>query len=550
MKEQTSEPNDLENLLKRLEQVERENKDLRIQLHELQSRTHRAGMGDKAEAYHLTDVLAPDHRHEMAAAAFRFDELKLSHDVLNANEALLRESERRLQESEQKLRKITDNLPALIAYVDAQERYRFNNKAYEIWLGRTPESLYGMSLIEAVGAENYERVKAHFQAALAGKRSQHEWWGTFKDKARFVRSEYIPDFDPEGRVAGFFVLASDLTEIRRSQDALTKSETRLRLALDASRMAIWESETETGTITVSPELNRLFGFPPEAKPTLDEFRARYAPGGRESLQKAALEAISRNSRYAEAELQIVLPEGTQRWLMLRAEIQGGADGRPLRSLGVALDLTERKRAEEHQRLLINELNHRVKNTLATVQSIASQSLRNADSAADAREAVEGRLIALSRAHDILTRENWDGAFLREIVNQVLETFQGQNQTRFRIDGRDVRLAPRIALSVAMALQELGTNAVKYGALSNEAGQVSIRWELVGELGSQTLELVWQEMNGPAVNVPSRKGFGTRLIERSLAQELNGEAKITFPPGGVVCTIRAPLAEGEATAPLV
>jgi two-component sensor histidine kinase len=260
-----------------------------------------------------------------------------------------------------------------------------------------------------------------------------------------------------------------------------------------------------------------------------------------------MEAISRGSCHAEAELKIILPDGTQRWLMLRAEVQGGADGRPMRSLGVALDLTERKRAEEHQRLLINELNHRVKNTLATVQSIASQSLRNADSAADAREAVEGRLIAVSRAHDILTRENWDAAFLREIVDQVLETFQGQGQTRFYVESLDVRLAPRIALSVAMALQELGTNAVKYGALSNEAGRVSIHWGIVSERGVQVLELSWREAGGPAVHVPSRKGFGTRLIERSLAQELNGEATITFAPGGIICTIRAPLAGDEAIA---
>jgi PAS domain S-box-containing protein len=210
------------------------------------------------------------------------------------------------------------------------------------------------------------------------------------------------------------------------------------------------------------------------------------------------------------------------------------------------DVTERVRSEEHQQLLLNELNHRVKNTLATVQSIASQTLRNAESTSDAREAIESRLFALSRAHDVLTRENWDGAWLREVVAQAIMPFQNAGHDRIVCQGPEVRLMPNVALALAMALQELATNAVKYGALSNDAGLVEITWQVDPTRDPPHLLLRWEEKAGPPVASPTRRGFGTRLIERSLAQgHLDGEARISFAPAGVVCEIVAPLRSGEA-----
>jgi two-component sensor histidine kinase len=203
---------------------------------------------------------------------------------------------------------------------------------------------------------------------------------------------------------------------------------------------------------------------------------------------------------------------------------------------VLRDRTEQRRAQEHQRLLINELNHRVKNTLATVQSIASQTLRNASSPDDAREALENRLLALSRAHDVLTRENWEGASLHEIVAQAVAPYSSRGEDRLHLTGEAIRLQPRMALAVAMALQELATNAVKYGALSNATGEVRIAWTD----GEDRLHLIWRETGGPPVKPPSRRGFGTRLIERSLASDLNGEVRIRFEPTGLVCTVDAPL----------
>ena len=220
----------------------------------------------------------------------------------------------------------------------------------------------------------------------------------------------------------------------------------------------------------------------------------------------------------------------------------------LEAVGAAIDglmdelgvqQAERERSEARQRLLINELNHRVKNTLTTVQSIASQSLRNAVTAADAKEAIEGRLFALSRAHDVLTREKWEGADLSEIVEQAVAPYSSRGEDRLHLKGPTVRLPPHTALSLAMVLQELATNAVKHGALSNTTGEIRIAWE-VSRAEPPHLRLRWQESGGPSVQAPSRKGFGSRLIERSLAGDLGGNVRLTFAPAGLVCTIDAPL----------
>jgi PAS domain S-box-containing protein len=225
----------------------------------------------------------------------------------------------------------------------------------------------------------------------------------------------------------------------------------------------------------------------------------------------------------------------------------GLDIHPTAGGGLSVyfrDITEKMQVEEHQRLLINELNHRVKNTLATVQSITAQSLRNAGSPEEARAAIEARLIALSRAHDVLTRENWQGANLRQIVTQAIEPYSSDREERLHLRGPDIRLQPRTVLAIAMAIQELATNAVKYGALSNASGEVWIEWSLDASVVPQCLNLTWQESGGPLVRAPSQRGFGTRLIERSLAQELNGQVAIEFAPEGVRCNVAAPITDGK------
>ncbi|HVY59346.1 MAG TPA: PAS domain S-box protein [Xanthobacteraceae bacterium] len=203
---------------------------------------------------------------------------------------------------------------------------------------------------------------------------------------------------------------------------------------------------------------------------------------------------------------------------------------------------EQKRHHEHREMLLNELNHRVKNTLATVQSFAVQTLRSANTTTEGRDALEGRLVSLAKAHDVLTREHWEGADLNEVVAAALAAYSGAAQKRrFQVAGPAIRLKPKAALALSMALHELATNAVKYGALSNDAGQVSIGWE-VTSADARRFDFRWLESGGPPVSLPRKRGFGSRLIEQGLAHDIAGEIELNFASGGLTCSIRAPAEE--------
>jgi two-component sensor histidine kinase len=209
-------------------------------------------------------------------------------------------------------------------------------------------------------------------------------------------------------------------------------------------------------------------------------------------------------------------------------------------LGFALQMASRiARAEILHELLINELNHRVKNTLSTVQALASQTFRQAPNPAEAAGKFEARLTALGRAHNVLSEEKWESADVREIVEGVLESFAIKDGGRIRTAGPEVRLAPRCALMLSMVLHELATNATKYGALSNSEGRIRVEWERV-DADQPGLRLLWQEADGPEVRPSNRKGFGSRLIEHSFAAQLGGHANIEFNPAGIVCVLECPL----------
>jgi PAS domain S-box-containing protein len=233
-------------------------------------------------------------------------------------------------------------------------------------------------------------------------------------------------------------------------------------------------------------------------------------------------------------------DGRYRWARSRAFPRHDEQGNILLWYGTTEDIHDRKQAEERQRLLINELNHRVKNTLATVQAIAFQTLKGDVPLDEARARFEARLLALSRAHNMLTEQNWEGAQLRQVVTEATEHLA--EPSRMDVEGEGLWLGSRAALALALALHELSTNAAKYGALSNEAGRVAIAWHVEGD----RLQLVWKEKDGPAVEPPSVRGFGSRLIERGLAADLGGTAHLSFEPDGLRCTIEASLKAVQAS----
>jgi two-component sensor histidine kinase len=211
------------------------------------------------------------------------------------------------------------------------------------------------------------------------------------------------------------------------------------------------------------------------------------------------------------------------------------DGKAEIAIVALQDISGRKQAEAHQRLLINELSHRAKNLLAIIQSVAQQSFRGDDPTAAQLSRFEGRLGALSAAHGILTRERWEAVPLRRLICDTFTAVRSDDE-RLDLDGPDLMLPPKVAVSLAMAIHELATNALKYGSLSTETGKVTIRWSTEDE----RLKVQWKEQGGPLVSAPTSRGFGTRMIERGLAAELGGEVRIHYEPDGVRCEVDAPM----------
>jgi two-component sensor histidine kinase len=203
-----------------------------------------------------------------------------------------------------------------------------------------------------------------------------------------------------------------------------------------------------------------------------------------------------------------------------------------------IDAREREASDKLQKLILEELHHRIKNTLATVSAIASQSLRNAPSTEHAQHAIEGRLLALGRAHDLLLQARWTSADLGKIVRGATEAFDNPDLPRFSVEGPGIQITSGAVIAIAMTLNELCTNTTKFGALSVPAGHVEIAWTVSGS--TPRLHLTWSEKDGPVVQAPTRRSFGTRLIE-TLGKQLKGEVRLTYEPGGFVYALDVPLA---------
>jgi PAS domain S-box-containing protein len=323
-------------------------------------------------------------------------------------------------------------------------------------------------------------------------------------------------------------------ERARAEMALRESEARFRAMADIAPAPVWVTSAAGPVEFVNLAFARVAGRPREE--LLGETWG-------EIIHQDDLVPVSQARAKARAKAAPYVFEARFRtagdeWRVMQAHSQPrfDDDGRFAGYVGLAVDITDIRAAEARQQLLINELNHRVKNTLATVQSLAHQTLREGTSMRDARRSLTDRLMALSAAHNILTQTKWTGAPLDELAAEALHPFRGFGRERIEVDCEACWLAPHTALSFSMALHELATNAVKHGALSGPDGRVSLRGRAVGE----TLELVWEEAAGPPVKAPAAAGFGLRLLQRGLSAEFGSSANLEFRPEGVLCTLRAPL----------
>jgi PAS domain S-box-containing protein len=341
----------------------------------------------------------------------------------------------------------------------------------------------------------------------------------------------------EGDRAALILLAiEDITDQRKTD----QHRRWLTSVINSSSDAIVSKDLNGIVTSWNKGAEKLFGY------TAEEMIGRpivtLIPRDRLNEEPVILERIARGKSIDEYETLRQRKDGSQVWVSLAVSPVINTEGRIVGASKIARDITERRHAEAQRTVLVGELNHRVKNTLATVHAIAAQTLSNSKSIKEGRSAFEARLMALSRAHDLLTQESWEGADLNNVVRKAIEPLDAR-QGRFHIEGPNVRLAPSAALSFAMALHELATNATKYGALSNEQGHVSVTWQFKGGGEERRLHMRWTEQGGPPVVAPSRKGFGSLLVGRALPQELGGKVQIDYRSSGLVCMIDAPIPIG-------
>ena len=322
-------------------------------------------------------------------------------------------------------------------------------------------------------------------------------------------------------------------------------------ALEAGGVGYWELTLPQMALQLSTRGKEILGRDAKDPFGVAELDALLPPDdpARRTLLEEAVDA----RREYDVEFRAPTRDGQTRWVNVRGRVVATSDGRPRRMVGVVFDITERQEAfaqlaesERRQRLLIDELNHRVKNTLAAVQSISRQSAKRAGSIEDFRDLFEARLIALSQTHNALTRRAWEHAQLAELLHQQLGPYPPE---QVKLDGPDLDLTPREALALGMVFHELATNAAKYGALSTPAGCVRVSWSVVArDSGGRQLQLDWSEQGGPTVSGPGRRGFGSRLVQGSIAGELGGVAELNFEPAGFRGRLLVPL-ENSPGAPI-
>ncbi|WP_088348753.1 MULTISPECIES: response regulator [Rhodomicrobium] len=337
-------------------------------------------------------------------------------------------------------------------------------------------------------------------------------------------------------------VATRTAELTASLAQLRESEERMRLASEAAEFGTYDYNVPLDRFHYSDNLKSMLGVAADGDLTLNAFLDLIHPEDRETVQQWMLALCEGRTERHEQEFRAVAPDGSVRWLLNRCGIfhSTDPDGRQDdRLMGTILDITDRKQAEVRQRLLMAELDHRVKNVLANVSAIARLSKSRALSVQDFVDALDGRIQAMSQAHSLLQRGNWDGADLADLVDALLSPFRSAGHGNIQIEGDPLRLGPKAAQSLALVLHELATNAVKYGALSVPGGAIRISWQRMANGGSGRVKLAWRETGGPAVREPDHMGFGMTVL-RAAAAEFGATLDCDFREEGLICTLEGAL----------
>jgi PAS domain S-box-containing protein len=451
-----------------------------------------------------------------------------------------RDAEAALRASEERSRLMLENAPVMI-WVSNQDGHcaHLNRMLREFW-GVGEEEIGRFDWSPTVHPDDAAQITRTMQAALATA-SPVQVKARYRNKDgqyRVLVTDAQPRFSERGAFLGMIGVNVDVTEREEAERALRESEERFRQAVEAAPSGMLVIDSAGLVTLVNAQAERLFGFDRGAlvgQPLENLIRDN---GGEHPIRDWLAGAGIRSCPLpmgAGQTARAIRRDGCELPVEIGLNAMETAQGRF--TLVAIVDISERLRAQAQREVLLAELNHRVKNTLAVVQGIALQTFKGLDAAKDARLAFEGRLVALAGAHNMLTRTSWSHAALGEIVEEALGA-KLASRDRIAVSGPLVLLPPKAALAVALALHELLTNAVKSGALSEEKGRITIDWSVQSD--PARFAITWTEQGGPPVTAPPRRGFGSRLIEQILADDLAGEVSLSFPSDGVVCRIEAPL----------
>jgi PAS domain S-box-containing protein len=451
---------------------------------------------------------------------------------------------------------VLEHLPVAICIYDHSGRIvRYNQAALDIW-GRKPDPniTHQQFVAECKFYGPGGRLLPYSDMPLvkvlkSGRAVREQEFTVLRpDGGRITTVVNInPLRDAAGHIVGAINCIRDVTErklideaYRQSQEHLREQEQRLAATYEHAAIGIAEIDGDGGFLRVNEAICNITGQTRQALLS-GRLYDRTHPDDKEGDRELFLRQVRGEIDGYSIEKRYVRQDGEVRWIAVKSTSVRDAERRFLYGVRVVQDVTERRQADQGQQLLIDELNHRTKNTLTMVQSLFRQTARGQGASRELRDAFEGRLFALSKAHEQLTLGHWESAPLRDIIAAGIGPHFNEQDNRIEMSGGVVVVTPKAALTLAMACHELTTNAVKYGALSVGSGKISIRWQKVASIpgAAPLLQIEWRERGGPRVGPPVRRGFGSTFVEASIATDLRGSSKIAFEAEGVRCTMELP-----------
>jgi PAS domain S-box-containing protein len=480
---------------------------------------------------------------------------------LAAADASLRESRREAEESKALLTTLLEHSPDGITIVGGPDfRVIANSRVAIEMTGRTAEELkvtadahaekFGIWFPDGLTRPEVKQLPL-YRASRLGEQTSEEFFALKRPDGTqiMIEASVNPVRDAQGKIIGAVSCWRDVTQRFLADRVIADNEKRLRLALDVARMAIVDLDLRNGVVASVTDSTSLLGIdaaPGEAiEAALSRLFERIHPEDQIVAENNKRRALEQSGPFS-SEFRIIRADGTMAWIEVRGETIVDESRRPVRLLAANVDISHRKRADEQLQLVLRELTHRAKNLLTVILAIATQTARRHTTVEQFIAAFSSRIQGLGASHDLLVKRDWAGVPIADLIETQLAPFGGVDGRRVTASGPSVNLRPDVLQNLGLALHELATNASKYGALSRETGSVAIEWS-VGSTGpEQRFLMTWRERGGPRFKAPTRKGFGHVIIERSLAQVINGDVELNFDANGVTWTVDAPLQAIVAT----